>query len=400
MRKVVLLGIFGLIALPASAAHRFTVGQLRQFVSSQLAAGKSDSSMAGDLAGIELTERLTPSATERIRHELKPGPKTIAVLGLLSDCPAFLSPPPDEVASQPPPDPKAQQAMLNRASDFALNALRHLPDFLATRTTRSFESSGLFVSNRKVNSDNSGANSADPDRFSVQSPFFEAGTFNREITYRDGHELSGDSDLAAGQRLMPSSESLGMVSSGEFGSELATILLDVGKGQITWDHWEQTSAGLTAVFHYTVPLDAANYSVDFCCVHHFESGTNSGTTIRIPGVGNVPNRYRGTPPYHGNLYLNPSTGTVLRVTLVAELKESDPITQVATSVQYGSEEIGGKIFVLPLHGLVVSSFRNYPRNSGGIKTVLRINETSFANYHRFGSTIRILPTAPDPKPEN
>jgi hypothetical protein len=394
MRKLILLVIFGLMALPASAAHRFTVGQLRQFVSSQLAAGRRDSSMAGDLAGIELTEQLTPSAMEGIRNELKPGPKTIAALGLLSDCSTFLSPPADEVASQSAPDLKAQQAMLNRASDFALNALRHLPDFLATRTTRSFESSSIFVSNRKVNGDDSGANTADPDRISVQSPFYEAGTFDREITYREGHELSGDSDLAAGQRLMPSSEPLGLVSSGEFGSELATILLDVEKGQITWGHWEQTSAGLTAVFHYTVPPGAANYSVDFCCVRHFENGgPHPKWTFRIPGVGDITNSYRGTPPYHGNLYLNPSTGTVLRVTLVAELKDSDPITQVASSVQYGPEEIGGKIFVLPLHGMVISSFRSSPGSE--IKTVLRINETSFANYHRFGSTVRVLPTAPD-----
>jgi hypothetical protein len=356
--------------------------------------------MAGNLAGIELTEQLTPSATERIRNELKPGPKTSAALGLLSDCSAFLNPPPDEVASQSPPDLKAQQAMLNRASDFALNALRHLPDFLATRTTRSFESSSILVSNRKVDPDHSDA-TAESDRFSVQSPFFAAGTFNREITYREGHELSGDSVLATGQRLMPSAEPLGLVSSGEFGSELATILLDVEKGQISWDHWEQTSAGLTAVFHYTVPPEAANYSVDFCCVRHFENGgPHPKWTIRVPGVGDITNSYRGTPPYHGNLYLNLATGAVLRVTLVVELKESDPITQAASSVQYGPEEIGGKIFVLPLHGVVLSSFRTYSGNSGGLKTVLRINETSFANYHRFGSTVRILPTAPDPKPEN
>jgi hypothetical protein len=200
---------------------------------------------------------------------------------------------------------------------------------------------------------------------------------------------------------MPSAEPLGLVSSGEFGSELATILLDVEKGNITWDHWEQTSAGLTAVFHYTVPPEAANYSVDFCCVRQFENGgPHPKWTIHLPRVGDIPNSYRGTPAYHGDLYLNPSTGTVLRVTLIAELKESDPITQVASSVQYGPEEIGGKVFVLPLQGLVVSSFRSYPANSGSIKTILRINVTSFANYHRFGSTVRILPAAPDPKREN
>jgi hypothetical protein len=37
MRKLVLLGILGIMTVPASAARRFTVEQLRQFVSSQLA---------------------------------------------------------------------------------------------------------------------------------------------------------------------------------------------------------------------------------------------------------------------------------------------------------------------------------------------------------------------------
>ena len=36
---------------------------------------------------------------------------------------------------------------------------------------------------------------------------------------------------------------IGLVSSGEFGSALGMILADIVEGNLSWSHWEQTSAG-------------------------------------------------------------------------------------------------------------------------------------------------------------
>lgn len=391
MTRVLILFVLGsMISLPACASRQLTVAQLRQLLSLEVAAAKSDNSIAGDVADVELNEQLTPLSLDRLRTDLKLGPKTMLSLQLLSDCSAFLKPSFAETQMLPPPDTKTQQALLNNASRFALTALRHLPDFLATRVTRSFESSGNFILSMEPRLENSDTYPRDSDRFTPHNTFIAAGTFDREISYRDGQELSGESASASSAKLAPSSDPLGLASSGEFGSELATILLDSAKGKIEWDRWEQTSTGVAAVFDYSVPQKAANYVVDYCCVRPAYPGAQLPKSVSILGLGQIANQYHGTPAYHGEIYLNPTTGALMRFTLVAEMNRKDPIVQVASSVVYGPVEIGGKTYTCPVNAIVLSSFRLVPVPNSGVQSVLRINDTTFTDYHRFGSTVRIV----------
>jgi len=104
--------------------------------------------------------------------------------------------------------------------------------------------------------------------------------------------------------------------------------------------------------------------------------------------------YHGTPSYHGNLYLDPATGAVLRVTVESDLKPSDAITRAATSVQYGPVEIGGKSYICPVHSIAISLTKSHAGGDKSDMEILRINEVSFSDYHRFGSTSRILTDMP------
>jgi VWFA-related protein len=110
--------------------------------------------------------------------------------------------------------------------------------------------------------------------------------------------------------------------------------------------------------------------------------------------------FHATPGYHGSLSIDPATGTILRVTLEAELKSDDPISRAATVVQYGPVMIGDRSYIFPVRSLAFSmeqvAFNGRPEDP----PILLVNETSFTHYHRLGATIRMVADAPEPGSPN
>jgi VWFA-related protein len=172
---------------------------------------------------------------------------------------------------------------------------------------------------------------------------------------------------------------------------LVTVLRDVSKGKIKWSQWETTEAGTAAVFNYQVPEGSSHYEVNFCCVR---SSTDPIAFGASPGRLDDPdNSYRGTPGYHGTLTIDPETGTILRITVDPELKASGPIMRSAMEVEYGPVEIGGKTYLCPVRSLAISDAKSQLGGDMSDRTILRINEVTFTDYHRFGSTSQIALTA-------
>ena len=364
-----------LFCLPAIASQTVTVAQLEQLLKQQESAHKSDSSMAQELSDVVLTERLTAATLQRIRAEVQPGAQTLQALDLLADGSALLAPPAAEIPTDSRPDMAAQRAMFTGAIDYVVKTLHHLPDFLAVRETRSFNDIPNVVGH---------------SGYAPIAPLHLVGTFHRDITYRGGKEVLEREQTAAKSK--NDSGPRGLSTWGEFGPVLGIILGDSLKGRVTWERWEQESSGRVAVFHYAVPAAASHYRVDFCCVWH---------DYDIPVDGNALS-YHGTPAYHGDLYLDPKTGAVVRVTLEAELSAEAVIRRAAMWVQYGAIEIGGKDYICPTRSVAISQTMDRPgKVVGGTPPVTRINETTFIGYHRFGSTSRIFAGVPSdlPAPE-
>ncbi len=352
-------------ALPSSAAQQVTVAQLEQFLASERAAHTSDSDTADKLASAELSERLTEASLARIKTAYLPGAaympggKTAETLDLLADLSAFLDPPAGELPHKNPPSAAEQQQLIAAAEAFATNTLSRLPDYLATRTTRSFEDVPVFTPNT-----------------SMQSGLHLAGTSIREVTYRNGREVSSRAlETPGGSRAH--SYGLHLDSEGEFGPVLETIVSDSAKGRVSWSHWEQMPAGTVAVFTYSVPKEASHYRVDFCCVF---SWAEHGSLA-----------YHGTPAYHGTLSIDPSTGAILRVTLEAEFTKFRPEPEVRLMVEYRSVEVSGNSLMCPVKGVDIS--KAYEFDGKRYWTNLFVNEMTFTNYHRFGSTVRVLGSA-------
>ena len=387
MRRLILFAALAATAFPALAAKKLTVAQLEQVLVSDFTAHRADADVARRIGDFDLTERLTPATLDRFAARMPLGPRTALALQLLADQSAFLDPPAAELPATEPPDAAAQQRMMDQARGYVVKNWPRLPNFFLTRTTHSFDDGKQVLK---------------PGDWPVRAGLHLARTSSRQITFRDGKEVQ-DSPLIAVASTAASpvaQQEAGLHTWGEFGPELAIVLTDTAKGQVAWSHWESTPAGLAAVFRYAVPRTASHYAVNYCCVRSSEFIERRDPSFRSRGsqdVTNVPQTvaaqpFQATPGYHGSLFVDPATGAILRVTLKAELKESDPITRAETVVDYGRVRIGDQMFICPISSLAISMEPTTYEANGEPRdpSTLLINETSFTDYHRLGTSIRVL----------
>ena len=404
MRRLILLAVVAATALSAGAARRVNVAQLEQSLASDLAAHRADADIARKIGDFELSERLTSVTLDRFAKALAIGPRTALALELLSDQSALLDPPATELPATQPPDAASQQRMMDQARGYVVQTWPRLPNFFLTRTTHRFDD---------------GAQVLKQGDWPVRAGLHPAGSASRQITFRDGKEVQDTpaaveasaparSASATASPPAPTQQEVGLHTWGEFGPELTVVLTDTAKGTVTFSHWETTPAGVAAVFRYSVPKAASHYTVSYCCVVSrdfverremtYRSRTQSGQQMANLPKTEMEQPFVDTPGYHGSLFIDPASGAILRVTLEAELKESDPITRAATVVEYGPVRIGDQTYICPVRSLAISSqpptynANGEPRNP----SVLMVNETSFTQYHRLGSTMRLLAGNPGP----
>jgi len=403
--KSVLLAMIGVTAIAAPGAAPMTVNQLHEFLSVQFAAHKSDGEVARRLMRLDLSERLTAPTLANLENEFKLGPKTAQALDLLADTSAFLDPPANEESKLDPPDPATRESLLNQAINFAAVSLRQMPDFLAIRETHSFGQSVIGGSGPAVlplrgeGEPDVMAEAASPagalgdvaasvgarhSNLALTNLQLE-GAFSQEITYRDGQEVSIGKAMDPGTSRAARQSATWLTSSGEFGPALEIVFLDASKGKLVWSHWESTPEGPAAIFRYAVPEEAS----------HFEVGKCPAATSAHRPSGNT-GEYCGRPGYHGTIAVDPSNGTVQRLTMVAELKSTDEITYAAVAVEYGSVMIGENTYQSPVRSVAITSIRS---RLGG-EPIVQLNEVRFSNYHRFGSTAHLITEPPSAKEPN
>jgi len=81
-------------------------------------------------------------------------------------------------------------------------------------------------------------------------PLHQIASSTRVVTYRDRKEIV---DEKASKGMKQGAPVEGLVTSGEFGPILSTVVADALKGAITWARWEEGAAERNAVFHFSVP---------------------------------------------------------------------------------------------------------------------------------------------------
>jgi hypothetical protein len=432
MRNSVLSALIAVAVLPAGATRHLTVEQLEKALASSVAKHHADAEMMKEFGDFDLTERLTDSARDRIVGTLHLGAQTTLALQLLADESAVLDPPPTELPKDAAPDAAAQKHILESATRYVTQTLPHLPDFLATRTTYTFNDTPQIF---KVN------------EWPVRAGLHFINKASSDVRYQDDHvvpqslsargaraqgvkaqamataapaETKVAAVAAGGTPATPSPATVspwqaserGLQSFGEFGPLLGIVFVDTQKHAPVFHHWEQTPAGMVAVYHYSVEKADSHYTVNYCCVSESMRTSGGGGGGRRGGGGRGAGGNIATadqiplhvvPAYHGSLFVDPATGIVRRLTLEAEMGDGT-IKRADTVIEYGPVVIGERKFVCPLRSTNIwmgPSEAGQPASELPInvpqslvpKGTLYVNETSFTDYHRLGSEMRILTEA-------
>jgi VWFA-related protein len=324
-----------------------------------------DAQVAQKLSDLELTERLSRARIDRLESKL-PGEKARQALMVLADASVFLDPPAEEISKQPAPDVATQRKILALTVNYVSQTVHQLPNLFATRITASFEDTPAALTG------NGGATSTPYKSIHL------VGHSSDTVSFRDGREVVEKSKLDPRLRTLN--------TSGVFGPILGTVLVDAARNKLSWSHWEQGSGGLLAVFSYAVPKEKSHY------------------TITYDSVANEPNPCSTTPQtfsevvaYHGEMIIDPASGTILRLVLQADMEPDEFTVKSGIEVEYGQVSIGGKSYFLPVRS-VSSSLAHSPLVVEGdcplldvskwLKTSL--NDVIFENYHVFRADATIL----------
>jgi hypothetical protein len=284
-----------------------------------------------------------------------PGAKSRQALTLLADESTFLDAPGAKNSATSAPDIDEQRQMLTFAVDYVKGVQSRLPNFTATRKTL------RFLELMPVR----------PDGRPVTAPYLglhAVGESLDTLLYRDGKEVVDAPDTAGKAR---KSGEPGLETHGVFGPMLGIVIADAIHGRLGWSRWEQDATEPEAVFHFAVPQSKSHYQVWFCCF------VSSSAAHR---------EFRQNAAYHGEIALDPATGTVLRLSIVADMGAEDPIRKSSIEVEYGPVVLGGKSYICPLRS--VSMQVEWERGTAAFRTSL--NDATFSDYHRFGAESRVL----------
>lgn len=359
------LGLF-LVSSPAWADKKVTVAQLEDLLRSMQRDKKSDVDVATALKQVELSEELT-RVRMNILLPLAPGTFSTEQIYILEARSATLVPPSSDLPATPAPDDAAQKAILAHAADYVTHVYDQLPSLAATRTTLRFQdnfnavgqSSGVVGSATEVDTATPG--------------FVVHGSYVRYINSTESpvifdHGVEKLSPDTSGTRWGANK----MIAIQTPDPSLGTVFKEAqASGSIQWLRWELINGKPAAVFTYSVPRNRSRLDVKFCCfpkidqqgIAHFYTSTTAPAFGGDPtsGGGGVSgdwqtttdwHDFHATTSYHGELFIDPETGVVLRLITQAEFKPTDLVHQVDTRIDYGPVPAGARALILPVKTFV------------------------------------------------
>jgi VWFA-related protein len=155
----------------------------------------------------------------------------------------------------------------------------------------------------------------------------------------------------------------GISSAGLFGAVIAGLFRPASKAEIDWKETGVLDNGTVQVFNYRV------------------AQANSNLNLRVSSSEVI------TVGYHGLVYIDSASHSVRRITEVADnVPRKYPIHATSVSADYDYVSIGDRDYLVPVGARVTLK-------KGRNETAL--NEIGFRNFHRFGSTLKILSSPPE-----
>jgi hypothetical protein len=341
-----LVGIFLLFAATANLvwAKKITVQELKQTLTSLHQAYTSDENVANKLKEFELSEELTGSARSGLAQFL-PGPLSVEQIDILQGRSSILAPPSADLPATTSPDAATQKEILAKAQDYVAKNYMQNPRMTATKTISRFQ-------------DDAGNTSNTPG-LTVPGP----NTFTRFLDSRtDQVESEKGIEKPSASKNKTRWGQNGQISEGEPGPNLSAVLQEASAGgKLDWLRWETIDGKQIAVFSFAVDKKKSHFDVNYCCFADTETETN----IAAPGPGPTGAQgdiqsltswklFKKVVPYHGELFVEPNTGLIVRAITCAEMKPTDLVHQEVMRIDYEQVVVGGKEYMLPVDSFTIN----------------------------------------------
>jgi hypothetical protein len=396
MKRFIWLFLLLTFAVPSWAAKRITVGQLEDLLHSLQQAKKTDAEVADELRQIELSEELTRGTMNSLIGFVA-GPLSTEQIYVLEARSADLVPPARDLPSTAAPNAAEQQGMLNKAAAYVIGTYNRLPSLTASKATLRFQdnieavaaSSGVVGSTRDAVTSFGLSDTASFFRFINSSEITVAIERGVERPQAKKDKISWGANK--------------MIELREPAPALGAIFEEAqAGGTIEWLRWELVSGRPVGVFSFAAPKKTAGLSLDICCFPNInQTGVarfyTSTTAIAVAGneaapgggggvAGNFQTNtdwydFKSDVPYHGEFFIDPTTGIVVRMIVEAELKPADVVHQVDTRIDYGAVKAGGMILVAPVRTIVnIEVVPNGDSGAGKYSTRRTLFTSEFTGY--------------------
>lgn len=366
MRSAVVLCLAVVVlAGRAHATRPVTVAELEQRLAGDR--GLADGRVAAELEELTLTERVTAARLAAWEEEF-PGRHTQQALLMLADESAFAASLPEEdVLAEARPSLEAQGAIFSSAFEYATRTMHNLPNFLALRETVHFEAPLRVVLEQAQEGAGAAAGVLGTPSLSMDAvnrlPLRAVKKASVVVTYRSGKEVRTGRERGG---------DLGLTTSGEFGPILGVVLGDAARGSIVWGYWQRQGEKRLAVFRYHVPEEQSHYLVQY---------GDMGLIQKHPAYG-------------GEIAIDPATGSIFRISIVAEAAMSFGRVGSGMVVEYGWQELGNRRYLVPVHGVAISKAPVLPGFGQPRQAVtpvsVHLNDIEFTHYRLFRADARIL----------
>jgi hypothetical protein len=361
-----------IVATPAwSASKKLTVQQLKDTLVSFQQSKLTDDEISDRLKVIDLSEELAGGSVDSLENYL-PGPLTREQIEILQERSAFLPPPATDIPAIPAPDAATQKAILAKASDFGAKVYLQNPHLSVIKALLRYEDEILPTSS-------AGIHTVDL----LQGPVRLVGKRVDPVETNKGVEQ------AAGARAKTKWGENGQISEGEPGTNLGAMLLEASSsGKIDWLRWQTIDGKLTAVFSFAVDKKKSHFGVSYCCFPKTETEAVGMGPLQVGSIQSLTTwrPFKKVLGYHGEFFIDPNTGAVVRVITRAELSPSDFVSREDRRIDYGPVVVDGTEYLLPrVSYTTMEAVPNGDSYSGACTIRHSMYQASYQNYKLAGA---------------
>ena len=356
MKRYCLVVALMLMAMPAWGEKKITVQQLKEMLVKMHQENKTDDEVATALKSVELSEQLTRTTMNSLMNYVpdKSATEQIYVLELKS---ATLPPPADDLPTAAAPDAATQKAMLDKAEEYAAKTYGAMPRLTATRTMLRFQDHVEPTPAASGLQNGAADGRPNPNQMGPSQIAHYINSTDAQVEFVNGAEknpLPQDKGPWGANRMIAL---LGPSPA------LSTVFEEAQKaGKIRFLRWELVNGHQAAVFAFNVDKKNTHYLVNDCCFPDVETTTNayhSSATMASGGLtaDNMATTvewkfYKATVPYHGEIFISPETGIVVRLITQADFKSSDLVRQDDERIDYAPALVGDKTLVVPVRTVI------------------------------------------------